>query len=93
MTVVEREKVEDCFDGSAVYLYRFDGPLRLEDVARLESMGGVVRAYLDFPRPFFRVRTPLGLEMKGIVGERQCRVILPATEREETERRFEKLWR
>jgi len=92
VTVVEREKVEDCFDGSSVYLYRVDGPLRLEDVRRIEAMGAEVRAYLDFPRPFFRARTTEGLEMKGIVGERQCRVILPAAAREETERRFAALW-
>ena len=88
MKILDRCKLEDCFDGSAVYQYEFadlwDAP-RIRALARL----GKLDYYADFPRPLFRVASPSGLFIKGLAGTNLCRVIFPGTNREEVVRHFE----
>ena len=79
MRVTGIRKVEDCFDGSSVFRYRFDGRWTREAIAGLEVLGRLAY-YPDFPRPFFRVRTEAGFEVKGVEGEDNCRAILMALE-------------
>ena len=88
MRIVCRSKLEDCFDGSAVYSYEFADPWdepRIRALARL----GKLDYFADFPRPLFRVASDSGLFIKGLVGTNQCRVILPRVDREIVMRHFE----
>ena len=39
MIIVEIRKIEDCFDGSRVYGYRFDEPWARDAIERLGSLG------------------------------------------------------
>jgi len=88
MTILNRCKLEDCFDGSAVYSYEFADPW---DEPRIQALAwlGKLDYYADFPRPLFRVASADGLFIKGLAGTTQCRVIFPRTNRAETMRHFE----
>jgi hypothetical protein len=86
--ILDRCKLEDCFDGSAVYQYEFADPW---DVPRIQALArlGKLDYYADFPRPLFRVASASGLFIKGLAGTNHCRVIFPGTNREEVVRHFE----
>jgi hypothetical protein len=86
--IVQSRKVEDCFDGSSVYAYSFDEAWNRGTIASIQVFGKL-EYYPDFPRPFFRVRGCNGLEVKGVEGERNCRVVFPRRERETIKRQFE----
>ena len=88
MRVVSVRKVEDCFDGSSVFTYHFAGALTVEEIRGLETVGRL-ELFEDFPRPFFRLLTPEGLQVKGVAGETSCRVIFPRQDMERLRRRFE----
>jgi len=81
MRIVEAQHLEDCFNGSAVFRYRTGQPWTPECIRLLERMGSL-DYFTDFPRPYFRVRTPQGMEIKGIEGECACRVVFPKAGRE-----------
>jgi hypothetical protein len=81
MQIRAETKLEDCFDGSAVFGFRFEEPWTRDGIATLGALGEL-EYFADFPRPFFRVRGPGGLEVKGVEGERDCRVALPSKDRE-----------
>jgi hypothetical protein len=87
--ITTAQKVEDCFDGSAVFVYRFDLPWTSGRVQALRALGEL-EYFPDFPRPFFRVRTPTGLQVKGVCGESSCRVIFPREGREAVRSAFER---
>jgi hypothetical protein len=74
--IVRIDKIEDCFDGSSVYQYFLDEPWTRETITRLDALGKL-EYFPEFPRPFFRVFGQLGYQVKGIEGEKNCRVILP----------------
>ncbi len=92
MRIVSCRKAEDCFDGSQVMTYTFDAPWQANDVIALKVCG-TVQYYPDFPRPFFRLYSPSGLQAMGVVGSSSCRSILPARDtlraKEEFEKHFE----
>jgi hypothetical protein len=77
MNDFESRKVEDCFDGSRIYEYRLTQ--RTLDEALIKSLAaiGTLEYFPKFPRPFFRVRSRDGLQLKGVQGERTFQVILP----------------
>ncbi len=89
MKFQEARKLEDCFDGSQAFSYTFDEPWTEENILELASFG-TLEYFPEFPRPFFRLRTARGLEVKGVGGDTQCRVIFPRTDGEEVRRDFEK---
>ena len=91
MRVVESRKLEDCFDGSSVRLYRFDGPWTPAGIVGLKPLGKV-EYFADLPRPFFRLRTPRGMFVQGICGEDTCRVILPGEGNYDVRRDWEALF-
>jgi hypothetical protein len=84
----EVTKLEDCFDGSAVFRYGFDRPWSREAIQELRVLG-TLDFFPDFPRPFFRLRTAGGLQARGVEGERCCQVVLPASGREREKSAFE----
>ncbi|HSV72576.1 MAG TPA: hypothetical protein VLH79_02315 [Chthonomonadales bacterium] len=88
MRIVEARKVEDCFDGGAVYAYRFDNVWTERDIRALATLGKL-EYYPEFPRPLFRLLGEGGWQVKGILGEDECKVVLPRTGRESIRQRFE----
>ena len=88
MRITSTDKVEDCFDGSVVFRYYFAEAWTEETIRGLEEMGET-EYFPDFPRPFFRLRTPSGMEVKGVEGEDNCLVILPRAGREFAKAMFE----
>lgn len=91
MRIASVEKIEDCFDGSSVYGYAFDAPWDRAAIQRLGELGEL-DYFPEFPRPFFRLRGPNGLQVKGVEGETTCRAILPRKGKEEAKERFENLF-
>ena len=81
MRLFEIKNVEDCFDGSSVFQYWFEDRWTEDEILSL-SILGKVEYFPEFPRPFFRVTGETGLQLKGVEGENNCRVILPATGKE-----------
>jgi len=92
MNIVNRVKVEDCFDGSAVYVYELSDPWTEQRARRLASLGHF-QYFADFPRPLFRLRTHAGLFVNGVLGACDCRVVLPRTSREQAEYELEERMR
>ena len=90
MRIINRAKVEDCFDGSAVYVYELSG-LWTEERARRLSRMGHFQYFGDFPRPLFKLRTDAGLFASGVVGCCDCRVVLPRTNRDTIQREWEEV--
>ena len=88
MKITSRRKVEDCFDGSAVFSYEFSEPWTAVNVRCMASLGELAY-YADFPRPLFRLRTRDGLFVSGVAGSVTCRVILPRTNRAAVHQKLE----
>jgi len=88
MTLLSRQKLEDCFDGGAVFLYEFAEPWTDVRIRSLASLGKL-DYHTDFPRPLFRLACPDGLFARGLADTRQCRVVLPGTGRNSAEQSFE----
>jgi hypothetical protein len=91
LRIREVTKLEDCFDGSAVFGYSFDEPWTREAILGLKLLGAV-DYFPDFPRPFFRLRTADGMQARGVEGERSCQVVLPQRERDRVQSTFEEIF-
>lgn len=91
MTIIQRQKVEDCFDGSGVWEYRFETAWTRADIDLLGPLGRL-EYFGDFPRPLFRVHGPAGLQIKGVEGENSCRVVFPRTNRDALRESFESVF-
>lgn len=91
MKIIETCTIEDCFDGSRVLGYTFDSPWTREEIVRLEALGDV-DYFPDFPRPYFRLRTSHGAQVKGVQGDRTCRAIFPKDESGVAKHVFERLF-
>lgn len=89
MKITHCAKVEDCFDGSAIYQYRFDTGWTRSMIHLLEALGRL-EYFGDFPRPLFRVTTRAGLMLKGVEGDPACRAIFPRDGRDAIKVEFER---
>lgn len=76
MKLVSYEKIEDCFDGSGIFLFHFGEALKLKDIQILATVGKL-EYFPDFPRPFFRIISLEGMQIKGVEGDETCRIIFP----------------
>lgn len=90
MRIVDRVKIEDCFDGSSIFVYTIDLPWTQQRAGRLAILGEY-RYHGEFPRPLFKVRTKKGLFVDGVEGANECRVVLPRTNREHVLREWEEV--
>ena len=88
MRILKVAKVEDCFDGSAVYRYEFESAWTRKAILRLREFGEV-QYFPDFPKPYFRVHQPEGVILQGLEGDSCCRVALPRHQRDELRRNWE----
>ena len=76
MRIVEEQKIQDCFDGSLEFLFVFDSAIDENFIKNFSNLG-LLEYFSDFPKPFFRVRTDAGMQIKGVLGETTFRVIFP----------------
>ena len=89
MNDFKSRKVEDCFDGSRVYEYHLAQGTVDETFIKSLAAIGELEYFPNFPRPFFRICSPDGLQLKGVQDEQTFQVILPGREQQERKRRFE----
>ena len=82
MRIVKVEQLEDCFDNTAEFAYHMSEPWSGPTIRALEELGKL-EYFAHFPRPFFRVRTPGGVQIKGVEGETRCRAIYPERNRQQ----------
>jgi hypothetical protein len=80
--------IEDCFDGSSVYGYHFDKAWDRDSIMELRELGEL-EYFSTFPKPFFRLIGQNGLQVKGVQGFENCRVIYPKKEKEVVKQHFE----
>ncbi|MBF0543259.1 MAG: hypothetical protein HQM08_02440 [Candidatus Riflebacteria bacterium] len=92
MHLLNAEKVEDCFDGSSVFMFFFDEPWTEKMIEKLKTLGEL-DFFSDFPRPFFRLRATTGLQLKGVQGDNSCRVIFPSRNRDDVREKLEFFFR
>lgn len=78
MKLLEIKKMEDCFDGSLVYCYEFSKVVT-ELLMRAMVNNGKLDYFPEFAKPFFKIFTSEGLQIKGILGENNIEVTYPQT--------------
>lgn len=88
MKIIQVKKLEDCFDGSTIYEYKFDEFWTYEQVRQLTKFGEL-NYYKDFPRPFFRINGLQGMQIKGVEGENTFTVFFPKNRKEEMQKALE----
>ncbi len=88
MKIEKITKLEDCFDGSFVYSYEFTGTVD-ESMMKAMAEGEKLQYFPNFSKPFYKIFTRDGLQIKGIVGEYNIEVTFPVTDQPEKKKRFE----
>lgn len=88
MKLVEVKKMDDCFDGSMVFEYRFDRQID-ETFMKIISRPGRLSYYPEFSRPFFKIFSEKGIQIKGIIGDDNFQVTFPQTRKAELKKAFE----
>lgn len=89
MVLIEIKKVEDCFDGSVIFEYFFDQNID-EKLMKELAQEGNLNYFPDFKKPFFKIYSANGLQIKGIVGENNFEVVYPLNKKWEKKKRFER---
>ncbi|HNX97237.1 MAG TPA: hypothetical protein PKK12_06115 [Candidatus Aminicenantes bacterium] len=77
MVLVDVRRLDDCLDGARVYSCRFAEPVTERQVRELAA-GEKLEYFADFPRPFFRIFCAAGEQVKGVVGDDDLVVVMPA---------------
>lgn len=88
MKLVNIKKLEDCIDGSMIFMYSFNEKI---DETLMKKLGekGKLEYFPDFPRPFFKIITTDGVQVKGIIGDDNFEVVFPRTNKQERKKNFE----
>ena len=76
--------LENCTDSSTVKEFRLDEPLS-EHLMRAMALGGDLKYYAHFPRPYFRIERALHYVIQGVVGNHTFRVTFSPQANEDTE--------
>lgn len=77
MQILKAQRLEECrVDGTIIYGYRFDTRWTRKTILRLQELGRL-EYYPQLPRPFFRLCTDMGLQIKGVEGKDTCSVTVP----------------
>jgi hypothetical protein len=88
MKIIKVKKVEDCFDGSVIFEYFFDKKID-ENLMRNLARSGTLDFFPEFKRPFFKIMTVNGLQIKGIIGDQNFEVVFPRIKKRERKEKFE----
>jgi hypothetical protein len=88
MKLVNIKKLEDCIDGSMIFMYSFNEKV---DETLMQKLGekGKLQYYPEFPRPFFKIITTDNVQVKGIIGDDNFEVTYPKTNKQEKKKNFE----
>ena len=88
MKLIDIKKLEDCFDGSMIFRYSFKNKI---DESFMNKLGekGKLQYYPEFPRPFFKIITNDGAQVKGIIGDDNFEVVFPQTRKQERKKNFD----
>ena len=73
MKIASVQQVDNCLDGVNILEYGFNDAWDRENIGLLSTFGRL-EYFADFPRPMFRLTAP-GIQVKGVQGEKYCRVI------------------
>ena len=88
MKPINIKKLEDCLDGSMVFKYSL--PVKIsETLMRTLAERGKLQYYPDFPKPFFKIITADGLQVRGIIGEDNFEVVYPRINKEGRKKSFD----
>lgn len=92
MMLVNIKKLEDCIDGSMIFMYSFNEKI---DETLMKKLGekGKLQYYPEFPRPFFKIITAGGVQVKGIIGDDNFEVVFPITNKQEKKKNLKQTWR
>ena len=90
MKLIDIKKVDDCFDGSVIFQYAFDREIN-ERLMEKVGKKGTIQYYPEFLRPFFKIVTADGLQVKGTIGNTKFEVIYPNTDKQGKKINFETL--
>jgi hypothetical protein len=74
MELIEIRHIEDCFDGSYIKLFVFEGVITERMVLTL-GKDKKMNLYKDFPRPFYQI-IDKSFQIKGILGNNYFQIIL-----------------
>jgi hypothetical protein len=74
MVAFESTKIEDCVGGGMIFKYKISEKIDEKFIFKLKEIGQL-EYYGHFPRPFFRVSTKDGTQLKGIEGENEFIII------------------
>lgn len=88
MKLINIKKLEDCIDGSMIFMYSFNEKI---DETFMKMLGEEenLQYYPEFPRPFFKIITADGVQLKGIIGDDNFEVLFPKTNKNERKKKFE----
>ena len=78
MKLINIKKLEDCIDGSMIFMYTFNEKID-ETLMRKVGKKGKLQYFPEFPRPFFKIITADGVQVKGIIGDDNFEVVFPRT--------------
>ncbi len=88
MEIVKIKVLEDCLGGGMAYEYLLTGGVP-EELMRTMAVEGRLDYHPEFLLPFYKIITPEGLQIKGILGDRGLEVVYPQEDRDRKKLDFE----
>jgi len=82
MKIIKQKKIEGCLEGANVKDIKLDGKITRELVLHLGELGKLVFTD-ELVKPFFRIIVRGQFTMKGSIGNRTFRLLLPNEGEEE----------
>ena len=84
------KKIEEFVDGSVIVQYTFHKQIDKSLMEKIGENGKITYfPYPEFLRPFFKIVTPEGFCVKGIIGDTKVEVVFPDTDGQEKKTDFE----
>ena len=88
MKLINIKKLEDCLEGSMIFMYSVNNKIT-ETLMRTLAEKGKLQYYPEFPKPFFKIITVDGVQVKGIIGDDNFEVVYPKTNKVERKKGFD----
>jgi hypothetical protein len=77
LNILNKELLDDCLGGSAYYRLTLDSPLTAELIKSFPPEGEL-EYHPDFAHPYFQFKGNQRFIIKGLEGERICKLIIPS---------------